>query len=229
MKRFYKSVSLGEVEGGYAVLLDGRTVKTPMRAELVVPGKALAEALVAEWDAQEDEIDPHGMPLTRFANTAIDRVWDEPGPVVDEIAGFGASDHLCYRADEPEDLIARQVAAWDPLIDWVEERFGTRPRVTAGIVHVEQPATLLAALREAVAACDPFQLSALHTIVTGTGSLILGLAHMEGRGSIEDIWAASRVDETWQAELWGVDAEATANAESRQALVRAAAHFLELL
>ena len=225
MKRFWTEVA---VDGG-VVTLDGRPVRTPGRVPLTLPTEALAEAVAGEWRAVEGEIDPRGMPLTGLANAAIDRIAPDPAQFAAGLAVYGGSDLLCYRAEGPAELIARQVAAWDPWLTWASARYDVHVATTAGIVHVEQAAGTIARLAEAVAALDPFRLAALSPLVTITGSLVLGLAVVEEAASADVVWAAAHVDEDWQAERWGEDALAAAAHAGRRRDFDAAVRFLEAL
>ncbi|MGX9356503.1 ATP12 family chaperone protein [Roseobacteraceae bacterium S113] len=211
-KRFWKAASVVDQDDGFAVLLDGRAVKTPAKTQLIVPTRALAEAISQEWDSQVEKIDPQSMPYTRMANSALDKVLTQRKDVIDMLSEYGASDLLCYRAHGPESLIARQAAAWDPLIDWADETFGVRLVATAGVMFVAQPDDAAVKLKAPIEAMSAFEIAAFHDLVTISGSLLIGLAATRLQQPIEDLWAASRVDETWQAEQWGEDEEATAMA-----------------
>lgn len=225
MKRFYKEV---QVSDDRRILLDGRPVKTPKRAELKLPTPALAEAVAAEWRGQGNEIAPAGMPLTKFANTAIDRVAGQEAAVIGQILAY-ANDHLCYRAAAPADLAARQAAEWDPLLSWAEARFGARLATQAGITHFPQPPEAVAALRRAVEAQPPFALAALHNAATLTGSLVLALALAEGRLSAAEAFAFSQLDERYQAERWGEDPEAAKRAAALAAELADTERFIRLV
>ena len=228
MKRFYKQAAIVDAPqgDGFAVALDGRTVKTPGREVLAVPARPLAAAIVAEWDEQGEEVDPRAMPMTRFANTAIDRVRRRRPAVIDEIAAFGGTDLLCYRVSDPADLAARQDELWQPLLDWSAERYGAGLQVTRDIAHVTQPDESLTVLREAVATHCEFGLSALHSLSAALGSLVLSLAVSEGRLSAPDAVEVSLLDETWQAQKWGEDDEAVIRWEGIRVEVKSAARFL---
>lgn len=228
-KRFWKDTSIEAEEGGFGVRLDGRAVKTPAKAPLLLPTQALAEAVAAEWQAQEDKVDPVTMPTTRSANAAIDKVAVQFDEVAALIAAYGGTDLLCYRADGPEGLVARQAAAWDPLLAWAEGRYGAKLDVTSGVMHLTQPAQSLALLEAEVTAMDPFALTALHDLVGISGSLVIGLAATEGWADAEDLWARSRVDETWQEDQWGMDEEATEQAAKKKADFEHALRFFNLL
>jgi chaperone required for assembly of F1-ATPase len=229
VKRFYKSAGTRAVGGGFEIQLDGRTIKTPLKTPLVVPTAALAHEIAREWEEQAETVQPETMPLTRLANTALDRVAVRKDPVVEEIAAFGQSDLLCYRASTPIELVERQAQAWTPMLRWAEDDLGAALLVTEGIMHVDQPADAVAALTSAVAALDPFRLAGLHTLTTITGSLVLGLAVVAGKLTARDAYVLSIIDETYQAEQWGSDKEAEERLGNREAEIRAAGDFVELL
>lgn len=212
MKRFYSTVSVAAQNGGHAVLLDGRSVKTPGGNALVVPNERLASAIAAEWQAQGEEIVATSMPLLRLANTVIDGIAASRQEVVDAILRFGENDLLCYRTHQPPELAARQAAGWNPLLDWVADRHGANMRVVAGLTHLDQPTETLAALRRALERLDAFTLGGVHVIASITGSAVLALAVADGFVSGARAFALSRIDETYQAEKWGEDAEAAKRA-----------------
>jgi chaperone required for assembly of F1-ATPase len=228
-KRFYKEVTIAEADGGYAVLLDGKAIRTPARVHLFLPGRKLAEALAEEWRAQGDTIKPETMPLTRLANTAIDRVAPDPAAAVAQILAFGRTDALCYRAAEPAELATRQKQHWDPLLAWAEDRYGARLKVTAGIGYVDQPPDALRALESAVCAYDPFAIAALHAAATVLGSLVVALALADGRLDPEAAFAVAHVDETYQAERWGWDPEAERRRRERLSELLNAERFFRLV
>jgi len=228
-KRFWKSAAVVPVEGGFTVQLDGRGVKTPARAPLVVPTRAVAEMIAAEWQAQGEKIAPETMPATRAANAAIDKVRGQFDEVAALVAAYGETDLLCYRARFPAELRARQDAAWDPLLNWSSDRFGLRWVVTEGVMPQAQPPETLARLDAQVARFSPFELTAFHDLVALSGSLVIGLAATEGRDAAEELWQVSRIDEDWQAQKWGEDDEASAlAARRRQGFLFAAAFFAAL-
>jgi chaperone required for assembly of F1-ATPase len=208
-KRFYQQASAGDVagEGGAPLLLDGKPVKTPARRVLAAPTPVLAQVLAREWNAQEKVIDPGRMPLTRLANAIIDAVTDKPQVVAEEIAKYLGSDLLCYRAEGPAGLIARQAQAWDPVLEWAHETFGARLLLAQGVVHVKQPQPAMAALRGAIPV-DPWRLGAVSAITTLTGSGLLALALAHRALDAEAVWNAAHVDEDWQMEKWGRDEQA---------------------
>ena len=225
MKRFYKQAA---IEAGQ-VLLDGRPVKTPARRPLVLPTQPLADAVAAEWNGQGEDVLPRTMPFTGLANAAIDHVAPDTEAFAAGLAQYGESDLLCYRADAPESLVARQSALWDPILAWARRRFDVDFEVVTGIIHRAQPACTLAQLSHAVAVRSPFELAALSPLVTISGSLLIALALAEDAIGLDQAWAAATADEAWQAEQWGEDAEATARLEARRAEFEAGYRFLQLL
>lgn len=221
-KRFWKQVSVAVAETGFAIELDGRRVKTPAKALLAVPSRPMAEAIAAEWEVQAESLDPRTMPFTRSANAAIDKVTHQHAEVADMLAGYGDSDLLCYRAEAPAELAARQAERWDPALDWAAAALGVRLEPRRGVLHRPQDAAALEVLAARVHRLTPFQLAAFHDLVSLTGSLILGLAAAQGWRGADEIWALSRLDELWQEEQWGADEEAAAQAElKRQAFLHA--------
>ncbi|MEL6582206.1 MAG: ATP12 family protein [Pseudomonadota bacterium] len=228
-KKFWKEAKAEAVEGGYAILLDGRMVRTPAKSPLIIPSRALAQAVTQEWEAQSDEVKPATMPLTRAANSAIDKVGPQRADVVAMLAEYGGTDLICYRAESPVALAARQAAAWDELLDWAEEVFAARLQPVVGVMFKSQDVTALSRLLGAVDAHDDFELTALHDLIALTGSLVLGLAVSSGRLSAEEAWPLSRIDETWQEEQWGVDEEAAEMASHKRADFDAAARLLALV
>ncbi|KCV82759.1 ATP12 ATPase [Actibacterium atlanticum] len=227
-KRFWEKADATQVEGGFSVTLDGRAIKTPAKSPLVMPSMAMALAVAKEWGAQEDQIDPRTMPVTRSANAAIDKVTPQFAEVADLIAAYGGSDLLCYRADGPDTLVKRQKDRWDPLLERAKQEFEAPLNVTSGVIPVAQPEDSLANLSKQVHAQTPFQLAGLHDLVSISGSLILGLAATRGWADLDELWGLSRIDETWQEEQWGEDEEATALAESKRLEFLHAASFYEL-
>jgi len=229
VKRVYKSAAPRAVEGGWGVALDGRPLRTPAKRDLRVPSERLAAAIAAEWDAQDPDIRPETMPLTRLAATAIDHTSGARDKIVVEVAGYAATDLVCYRAEHPPALAARQQAAWQPLIDWAAGRYDAGLAVTAGIVPLAQSPASLKIYAGVVAALDDFRLTALQAATAACGSLVIALALHEGRLDAPDAFAASQLDETFQIEAWGVDAEAAHRRRALAADIAAAARFLELL
>lgn len=230
MKRFYKEASASAAaDGGYTVLLDGKAVKTPKRAVLSLPNLPLAEAVTEEWCAQGETIEPRTMPLTRLAFAALDVVMPERERIAAEILKYARSDLLCYRAEHPPELVAKQAHTWDPLLDWAAETYGARLNVGFGIKHVPQPPDAIAQLEQAVGRYEEFELTVLHTATTIGGSLILALALAERELNASEAFAAATLDETFQAEKWGRDAEAEQRRQRLLAELRAAERFLRLL
>ncbi|MGE0699339.1 MAG: ATP12 family chaperone protein [Hyphomicrobiaceae bacterium] len=230
-RRFYTDVSLG-VSGpppAHTVLLGGRIARTPGKRPLELPRAALAEAVAREWASQATHIDPAAMPLTRLVNTAIDGVAERMTEVAADVVKYAGSDLLCYRADFPEGLIARQRTHWDPVLEWAAQAHGAHFVVAQGIMPVLQPAGAIARIAEAVARLDALRLTALHVMTTLMGSAILALAVVEGCLSPENAWEAAHVDEDWQIAEWGEDAEASARREKRWAEMRAAAELTRLV
>jgi chaperone required for assembly of F1-ATPase len=207
-RRFWAAASVVPAEGGFTVQLDGRPVRTPQKALLVLPTEALAREVAAEWQAVDGKVDPGQMPFTRMANSAIDKVAPQFDAVAAMLAEYGGSDLLCYRAEGPQALVDRQAQGWDSLLLWAADTLGAPLSPTIGVMHRDQPAASLAALDQAVRALTPFQLTAFHDLVALSGSLVLALAVTRGRLDADDAWRLSRIDETWQIEQWGEDEEA---------------------
>jgi chaperone required for assembly of F1-ATPase len=227
MKRFYKTVTVEETPGGFRILLDAKPIQTPARKPLLLPTQALAKAIVEEWRAQSEEMLPATMPLTRLVNTVLDGVRATRDEVIAAIIRFGENDLLCYRAEEPAELVRRQ-RPWDDHLDWLAGRYGARLTVTSGVGHVIQPPDALAALCLVVSSRGDFDLAALHVLVSITGSLVLGLAVQEGRLTPEEAFMLSRLDEAYQAEKWGADREAEERARRLAAEMRHATELVSL-
>ena len=229
LKRFYEIAAATKVDGGYHITLDGKPVRTPGGETVLVQNQALADALAEEWDVQKTHIAFSTMGINQLVNSALDRGALDRAALADELAAYGSTDLLCYRAEGPVALVARQVAAWDPLLDWAEARYGARLRVTSGIVAIEQDATALAALQARIAMADRFQLCALRAAVGICGSLIVGLAVADGCLDIERAWQVVNIDEDWQKEKWGEDAQAAVNRAGAFAAFAQAGHMLQVL
>jgi chaperone required for assembly of F1-ATPase len=234
LRRFYKEAAPAADKGGFGILLDGRPVRTPARRALAAPVQELAEVLAAEWNAQGEFLDPARMPLTRLANAIIDGVTDNPGPVAEEVARYLGCDLLFYRATDPAGLVARQAAAWDPLLDWARDRLDARFLRVAGMAFMAQPAEALAAARAAIpkGANDKialWRLGAVHSVTTLTGSALIALALLHGRLTPEVAWAAAHVDEDWNMAQWGRDELALERRAFREAEMQAAATVLQTL
>jgi chaperone required for assembly of F1-ATPase len=227
-KRFYADAAVAEVAGGFAVTLDGKPIRTPSGRQVVAPTREIADAIAAEWQAQEELIDPSTMPMTRFANSVITAVVDRVEAVTDDMAKYFQSDLLFYRAGHPEALVAREAAHWDPLLFWAADTLGAHFILAEGIVHVRQPEAAVAAARAALPD-DPWSIAALHVITTLTGSALLALAFLRGEVDQDQVWAAAHVDEDWNSEKWGVDEEVAARRAVRLVDFRAAAAILKAL
>ncbi|MFD3190967.1 ATP12 family chaperone protein [Sedimentitalea sp. HM32M-2] len=215
-KRFWKTARVADGPEGFSVELDGRPVRTPGKAPLALPTRAMAEAMAAEWQAQDEVINPLSMPVTRSANSAIDKVRPQHAEVADMLADYGDSDLLCYRAEAPAALIQRQSAQWDPALDWAAETLGVRLQARCGVMHRPQDCGDLSELRRRVHAMTDFQLAGFHDLVSLSGSLVLGFAAaLDWRGA-QEIWTLSRLDELWQQEQWGADEDAEEMAETKR-------------
>ena len=229
MKRFWKEVGVEAADGGWGIRLDGRPVRTPARAELVAPAEALAEAIADEWRSIEDEIDPRAMPMTGLANAAIDRVAPDVRLFAGGLARYAESDLACYRAEWPPELVERQGEAWDRLLAWARRRYDVDFSSTSSLMHVPQPQATINRLAHEVSALDPFRLAGLSPLVTIGGSLVAALAVLEKAMTPDEAWVAVSIDERWQLEQWGADAEAETALDNRRRDFLAAARFLELL
>lgn len=229
MKRFWTETGVAAADGGWTVTLDARPIRTPAKAAFTLPTRAYAEACAAEWEAQTEGVRPDTMPLTRSANAAIDKVRVQFDEVADMIAAYGDTDLLCYRAEGPDGLVARQAAAWDPLLDWAADTFGARLVPATGVMHQPQDPEALARLSQATRAFDPFALAAFHDLVALSGSLVIGLAAARGAETPEALWTTSRIDEDWQAEIWGIDEEAAAQSALKKRAFLDAANIFSLL
>lgn len=227
-KRFYKTVSVAKEEGGFAVLLDGRPARTPGRAVMLLPTEKAAALVADEFAAQGETIDPVAMPVMRLVNTAIDGVASDPQAVLEDILRFASSDLLCYRADAPQGLVDRQNAHWNSVLDWAQSALGARFHLAEGVIHVEQPRETIAVLGAHLARlAEPLKLAAIHVMTSLTGSALLALAVEHGAVDEEAAWTAAHVDEDWQIEHWGHDAEAVARRAHRKRDFMAAARLLE--
>ncbi len=215
--------------GGYQVVLDGKPIKTPGKQPLAVSNLALAAALAAEWEAQETEIRPAEMPLTRLVSTAIDRVTPQRAAIVKQIADYAGTDLVCYRAVHPPELAACQHATWQPLLDWAAHRYDAPLEVTAGVIPISQPPQSLRALAAAVDEQDDLTLAALHLLTGACGSLLIALALIEGRLDAVEAYAVSQLDESFQIAAWGEDEEQAQRRRALAADIAAAARFLSLL
>jgi chaperone required for assembly of F1-ATPase len=229
MKRFYKSCTAAPGEGGYVVTLDDRPVRTPARAILTLPNQALAAAIAMEWDSQGEEVLPLTMPLMRLATTAIDRVATQRDAILDDLASYGGSDLLCYRAEQPRELVERQSAQWQPLIEWAACEYDAILAVTGGLVAVQQPEPALRALRRPLEALDAFDLVASQTVTSSTGSLVVALALLAGRVDGKTAFELGALDDLYALEVWGEDKEARERLNGVRDTVLAAEHLLALV
>ena len=228
MKRFWAAANAVERDG-WGVELDGKPLRPPARESLNVPTRALAEAIAEEWDSVDGEIDPRAMPLTGLANAAIDRVHADKSVFADGLARYAKADLACYRAEGPQGLVDRQAQEWDALLGWGQRRFDVDFNTTGAIVHVAQPPATIERLTHALSMLDPFRLAGLSPLVTIGGSLLAALGVLEGAFSPEQAWGAVSLDDRWQLEQWGSNAEAEAALDARRRDFLAAARFLELL
>lgn len=227
-RRFWKQATPRDTGAGWEVLLDDKPLRTPGKLPLLLPTEALARAIAEEWDAQSDIIDPQSMPLTRAANSAIEKVGPQFDAVADMLGAYGGTDLLCYRATEPQDLITQQARGWDPLVDWSASDLRAPLRTTQGVIPVAQDPEALRQLRARLDRLDPFALTALHDLVTLPGSLVLGLAVLEGKLTADEAFDLSRLDEEFQAGRWGRDEEADAAAAARKQAMQSAERFWHL-
>ena len=226
MKRFYTQVEISNERG---ILLDGKPVRTPKRAPLILPGDKLAAAVADEWRAQGEKVDPRSMPCTGLSNAAIDVIAPDPQTFAASLAAYADTDALCYRAVDPPDLIARQNTAWNPMIEWTRRRYDVGFEVVTGIIHQPQPRASVDRLSAEVAARSPFELAGLAPIVTISGSLIAALALFERDISAVHTFDICHLDELWQVEKWGEDYFGTQTREAHRAEFMNAARFLSLL
>jgi chaperone required for assembly of F1-ATPase len=228
-KRFYKAAGVVQRGGQFHVVLDGRPIRTPKKNTVMVPSRALGEAIAAEWDAQAAQIDPATMPLTRYANTILDGIVGREAEIRTDIAKYAGTDLLCYRADSPQELVDAQAARWDPLLAWARADLKMPLVATEGMMPVAQQADTLARAEAALADLDAFRLAAMHTMTTLMGSVVLALGVLKGRLIAQEAWGAAHVDEDWQIRKWGEDAEAAARRQRRWEEMQAAERMLRLL
>ena len=229
MKRFYKTTGVDAIDGGFRVLLDGRSLKTPARAELVVPIEGLAHAIAEEWDAQAEEIAPDAMPITRLATTAVDRMPELREPAVQEIADYAGTDLVCYRAPDPDELVRRQHDAWQPALDWMAKRYDIAFDLTVSLTPAKQPEATLKAVRNVIEAIDDWPLVGVHGATTSLGSVVLALALWHGCYDADAATDASLVDALFELERWGEERDATKRHDVLRRDVRGIARFLQYL
>jgi chaperone required for assembly of F1-ATPase len=223
-KRFYTDVSVGP---DFSILLDGRSVKTPMKAKLLLPSAQLAQAVADEWQAQVKVINPALMPLTKLANTAIDRVGAERAHIAGEVVKFAGNDLVSYRADKPAELVALQAQHWDQVLVWTPQALGVQFKIVYGVIHIAQEPNALQAVERYVAGLDSFALAGVHNVMSLTGSALLALMLHARSLSGEEVWAAAHVDEDFQIKQWGEDFEAVARRAHRKSEFDATVRFLE--
>ena len=231
--RFYQAATVGEGADGFPVLLDGRPVRTPARASLAAPVRELAAAIAAEWQAQEDKVDPAAMPLTRLANSIIDGVAPSPEPVAAEVEKYLGTDLLFYRAAGPDGLVASQGEHWDPIVEWARDKLGARFVLAEGVMHVAQPEAAIAAAAQMIPGGanihDAWRLGALNVVTRLTGSALLALALAADRINTDEAWTAAHVDEDWNMRFWGRDEVILTRRVYRFAEMQAAAGVLAAL
>ena len=225
-RKFYKLATIGD---DLSILLDGRAVKTPLKAKLVLPTTQLAQGVVVEWNGQEKLINPALMPLTKLANTAIDRAGAERNFVAGEIENFAANDLVCYRAAAPEDLVALESQHWNPVIEWANQTLNVTFKTTQAIQHVAQNQETLERIKAHLAGMDVFQLTAVHNLTSLTGSALIAFMLMARAITPENAWAAAHVDEDFQISQWGEDFEATNRRKNRKLDFEATIAFLNLI
>ncbi|MGH1578438.1 ATP12 family chaperone protein [Planktotalea sp.] len=228
MKRFWDAADAVEVEGGFTVHLDGRPIRTPGKALLNVPSLAMAEAMAKEWDAQDKEINPETMPVTKSANSAVDKVTPQFAAVADMLAEYAGTDLLCYRAAQPVELTNRQAQRWDPLLEWCAQTFDARLKPVSGIMFAAQPGESLIKLSAVVHAMSPFELTGMHDLITLPGSFVLGLAAIRDYANPDDLWELSRLDERYQQEQWGIDEDAEEMADTKRKAFKHAYNFYQM-
>ncbi|MEH6527500.1 MAG: ATP12 family protein [Sneathiella sp.] len=228
MKRFYENVTVDKAEAGYAIRLDKRPIKTPAKAPVFLPTEALAEAIADEWRSQKDKVEPAAMPLMQAAATAIDRVMTQRQKVIDDIVAYGGTDLICYRATYPASLISKQSDAWDPLIDWIKSRHGAHLKTTSSIAHITQDERQLEKLAAIVDAQEDMTLAPLYNITALCGSLVIGLAVLDGHLSADEAFDVSELDETHAIENWGADDEALIRRKNNKESLMASTRFLKL-
>jgi len=229
MKRFYQTASARAEAGGFGVALDGKPMRSPAAKPFLLPTEPLAEAIAAEWQAQGEKIEPASMPLMQLAATAIDKVAVAPQAIAASVAGFAATDLVCYRAEAPRGLVERQEKLWQPLVDWARLHYDAPLLVVTGVMPRAQPPEALRAIEAAVAGLDPFRLTALASATGAAGSVVLGLALLEGRLSGAEAFELSLLDESYQIERWGLDPEAARRQADLRTEIEAAERFLALL
>ena len=227
--RFYKSVDVIELDSGkWQVRLDARPAKTPAGNLLEMPTQALAEAVAGEWGAQTGEMRPESMPLTRIANTALDRIAVQRETAIAELMRFAATDLLCFRAHEPERLVELEAAAWDPLLEWLGEQYGVGLRISTGIAAVRQDPDDLGTLESFVLRFDDFAMAGVVAAAQLLGSAVLALGLFEGRITADQAIEAAEVDSAYQQQVWGQDPLLSSSNHKRLQELSVIAQFLGL-
>jgi len=229
VKRFYEKADYEPRDGVFCLVLDGKPALTPAKNPLEVPSEALAKAIAMEWDQQAEQIDPAAMPLTKLANSALDHVKDRRQLVIDDIVKYAGSDLICYMAEDPQELMMKQMAAWGPVLDWLRQGLAVNFEISYGLQHIAQSDQSLGQVRLVLKDLDAFSLTSLHTMTTLMGSALLMLAHIAGMYDVTSIWQSAHIDEDWQMSKWGKDAEALARRGQRWQEMQAASRFLDLL
>lgn len=228
MKRFYKDVSVSEKNKMFMVLLDGKTIKTPQKSLCLMPTKAMALAVAKEWDDQKEDIAPFSMPITKLMNTTIDRIAARRSEIIDELVGFAGSDQVCYRAEDPQDLVALQCKVWDPLLDRIKTLHEIELTQTSGIIFQEQDPEQILKIRALIENIEDFPLMAFYGMTTVCGSITIGINLFEGHISMKDAWDAGHLDENYQVSKWGSDYEAEDRRDNLKTELENSVRFLSL-
>ena len=229
MKRFYKKVEVSSTHEGFLITLDTKALLSPGKSKLVLPTKALADAIADEWGNQATNIIPSTMPFMTLSATAIDRVRPKPNDTIDEILNFLQTDLLCYRAEEPEALVLEQDQLWKPLLDWCEGLLGSAFNVTSGIMPVMQTPKLISSAQKILESYNEFELLGLHQFTSISGSAVIGLSLLEHQIELEAACQAAFVDDYFQINNWGEDAEASLRIANRRREMLEIKEFLKLV
>lgn len=229
MKRFYEKVSIEPLQEKFTVLLDGKTIKTPAKNLCLLPTQRMAQVVAKEWDDQEEKIIPQSMPITKLINTSIDRVDTRRGQLIDELVGYAGTDQICYRAEQPSELVELQNKIWNPLKEWIDGKLAINLRLSNGIIYVEQEGDDLEKIKIMLEDLDSYRLTALHGLITITGSVTIGYALYCGHLSLDDAWYAGQLDENFQVTKWGADKEAEDRRQNLKAELKNAYYFLQLI
>ncbi len=216
-KRFYKNVAVINEKGEYAITLDDRKIKTPMKMALTVSNEQLANAIAAEWEQQKEFIDSETMIITKMTNTAIDRVAPRKTEIIEELVTYAGSDLICYRAEEPASLVETEKQNWDPFLTWFKDEKEINLKLATGIIHVQQDPEVLEKITHLYEPLDEFALTALYNITTMLGSALLPLSYALGHGNEQQIWSAAHIEEDYQIARWGEDEQAALRRAKRKA------------